>query len=111
MKKWKIDLAHSSIEFSVKHWGVAWVGGRFNDFSGSIEFDPDNLEKLSVEVEIEAISVWTGQEQRDGHLKSADFFDVQNYPTATLKSTDFKKSADSSYQLYGDLTIRGVTKP
>lgn len=52
MKKWKIDLAHSSIEFSVKHWGVTWVGGRFNDFGGSIEFDTDHPEKLSSEVEM-----------------------------------------------------------
>lgn len=104
-----IDPVHSSVEFKVKHMMVSDVKGTFKSFSGAITLDPTNIEKSSVEVTIESASVSTNNEKRDGHLKSADFFDVEKFPTLTFKSKKVAKKGDG-YVATGDLTIRGVTK-
>lgn len=111
MAKWNIDPIHSSVEFSVRHLGVAWVRGRFLKFEGSADFDPEHPERGSIEAKIEASSISTGDDKRDGHLKSPDFFDVEKYPYVIFKSTKVEKANGNKYKVTGDLTIRDVTKP
>ncbi len=110
MNKYKFDPTHSSVEFSVRHLGISWVHGRFTDIHGSAEFEADNLEKFSVEAEVETKSIWTSDANRDNHLRSKDFFDCEHYPLATFKSIKVEKISDNEYKVTGDLTIRGVTK-
>ncbi len=107
---WQIDPAHSDISFSVRHMMIAIVRGRFADFSGSIDFDPDAPANTTVNVNIDVASIDTNNADRDGHLKSPDFFDAENFPQMSFVS----KSVDVSGRegkLHGDLTIKGVTKP
>ena len=104
-----IDPTHSSVTFVARHLGGAKVRGNFADFSGAITI-ADSPEVSSVEAEVQAASITTGNEQRDGHLKSPDFFDLENFPTLTLKSTKITIKSDSEFTLTGDLTIRGITK-
>ncbi len=104
-----IDPVHSSIAFKVKHMMVSDVKGEFETFSGTIKLDPKNPENSSVEVTIEAASVSTNNEKRDGHLKSADFFDVEKFPALTFKSKKVEKKGDQ-WVATGDLTMHGVTK-
>ena len=108
--KWTIDGSHSSADFSVKHLMISTVKGSFSEVSGTIEFDDATPETSSVEATIQAASVHTRDERRDGHLRSADFFDVETYPTITFKSTSVEKVSDSEHKVTGDLTIHGVTK-
>jgi polyisoprenoid-binding protein YceI len=105
---WTIDPAHSVVEFSVKHMVFATAKGRFAEFTGTIELDNEHIENSSASVEIQAASVDTHDEKRNGHLKSADFFDVETYPTLTFTSTGVKAHGDD-LKITGDLTIRGVT--
>lgn len=107
---WKIDPAHSEINFTVRHMMIANVRGRFENFSGTIEFDENNPENSSVEVEIEANSINTREEQRDAHLKSADFLNAEEYPTLEFNSTRVEMLDENSARVYGDLTIRDVTR-
>src|SRR5258708_1795564 len=111
MATWNIDTAHSAIHFSVRHMLVSKTRGRFSKFGGQLEFDPDNPEAAKVQVTIEPASVDTADSQRDGHLRSADFFDVEKFPTASFKSTRVEDLGGDKYRIGGDLTIRGVTKP
>jgi len=106
---WKIDPAHSLVELSAKHMMVTTVKGRFRDVKGTITLDEKNLANSSVEVEIAAASVDTGNDQRDAHLKSADFLDVDKYPTITFKSTRVEPESDERARVTGDLTIRNET--
>jgi polyisoprenoid-binding protein YceI len=107
---WTIDTAHSNVEFAVKHLMFATAKGRFSNVTGTISVDNENIENSSVDVVIDAASVHTSEEKRDAHLRSGDFFDVENFPTVTFKST--KVEADGSdLKITGDLTIRGVSKP
>lgn len=108
---WEIDQAHSLIEFSAKHLMVTTVKGRFTQFSGKIDLDEANPAASVVDVTIDANSVSTGDEKRDGHLRSPDFFDAAQYPTLTFKSTRVEQVGDDSARVYGDLTIKGVTRP
>jgi polyisoprenoid-binding protein YceI len=105
---WTIDPIHSEVGFSVRHMMVSKVRGRFTTFSGEIVTADDPTES-SVTAEIDLSSINTGQEQRDEHIKSADFFEVETYPTMTYKSTGVRV-ADGEYILDGDLTLKGVTK-
>lgn len=107
---WTIDPAHSEIQFKVRHLMVSNVTGKFNSFEGTAETTGDSFDnaKLSFSADIDSIS--TGAEQRDGHLKSADFFDAANHPKLTFVSTSVKKTGDDTYDITGDLTIRGTTK-
>ena len=107
--EWAADPMHSVMNFKVRHL-FSKSGGKFDDWSATINFDPAHLEKGSVEVVIQVASINTGNEQRDGHLKSADFFDAEKFPTITFKSTKVEKSEDGGYTLIGDLTMHGVTK-
>ncbi|HEU4327302.1 MAG TPA: YceI family protein [Roseiflexaceae bacterium] len=107
---WQIDNSHSQIEFTVRHMMVSKTRGRFEQFTGTIEGSESNPAAAKVDVTIDVNSLNTRDERRDGHLKSADFFDAENHPTITFKSTRVDVVNDRYATLVGDLTIRGVTK-
>jgi polyisoprenoid-binding protein YceI len=109
--KWAIDPTHSEVQFKVKHLVISTVTGTFKKFDGSIEAENDDFTDAHIGFTLDATSIDTNLEQRDGHLKSADFFDVEKYPTLTFQSTAFKKVDGDTYKLEGDLTIKDVTKP
>jgi polyisoprenoid-binding protein YceI len=109
MSTWNIDTSHSGVHFSVRHMVIAKVRGAFDRFSGTVELDEANPAASKVSVRIEAASIDTREEKRDTHLRSADFFDVENHPELTFTSTKVEKS-DDGYRVTGDLTIRGITK-
>lgn len=108
--KWAVDPAHSEIGFKVKHMMFTNVSGSFTNFDATATTEGDDFENAMFEFSGDIDSVSTGNADRDGHLKSADFFDAENNPKLTFKSTAFTKSG-SDYKLEGDLTLRGVTKP
>ena len=108
---WEIDQAHSLIEFSAKHMMVTTVKGRFTKFSGKIDIDEADPAASVVDVTIDANSAATGDEKRDGHLRSPDFFDAAQYPMLSYKSTRVERTSEDSARVYGDLTIKGVTRP
>ena len=108
--QWTIDPAHSSIEFSVRHLGIATVRGRFTKFTGGAELDVRGRLQ-TIAATIDAASIDTGVAPRDTHLRSADFFDVARFPTITFRSTAIAPRADGTLDLTGDLTMRGETKP
>lgn len=110
--KWVLDPAHTLVEFSTKHMMVSTVRGRFRDVEGWIEYDAETPERTRVEVRIGAGSLNTGAEQRDEHLRSADFFDVASHPYLEFRSKRIEgpaSEAGDSFRIIGDLTIRGVT--
>ena len=109
---WQIDPAHSLVEFSVRHMMVSTVKGRFTDVKGSIAFDPADLSRSSVEVAVGAASITTGDDQRDAHLRSADFLDVERFPTLTFTSTRVEPVGASAQRarIFGQLTLHGVTR-
>lgn len=104
------DNSHSRIGFTVKHMMFAKVKGSFQEWSGDFTYDPQNPEASKVNVTIQAASIETGNGDRDGHLKSGDFFDVEKFPTLNFKSTKFQKQGNA-LTIEGELTIRDVTKP
>jgi polyisoprenoid-binding protein YceI len=106
-----IDKAHSSVDFKVKHMMVSYVHGQFTDFAGSFTWDSADPAAAKVNATIQTASVNTGNEKRDGHLSSPDFFDVAQFPTMTFVSTKVEPKGKDHYALHGDLTMRGVTKP
>ena len=106
---WKIDPAHSHVEFAVRHLMISTVKGRFGIVNGTIALDEADLTKSEVDVTIDVNSIDTHEAQRDAHLKSADFFDVEHFPAITFKSTRIVGDA-SAFNLTGDLTIHGVTR-
>ncbi len=108
---WKIDNAHSLVEFSVRHMMISTVRGRFERFSGTVEFNENDLAASSVDVQIEAASINTNEPQRDNHLRSADFFEAEKYPFLSFKSTRVEKVNENSGRIYGELTIRNITRP
>ena len=108
---WSIDPAHSHVEFAVKHLMIATVKGRFGVVQGTARTDDSDPSRGGVEVEIDADSIDTRQAQRDAHLKSADFFDVEKFPKLTFKSTRIHDVSGDDFKLTGDLTIHGVTRP
>ncbi len=105
---WTIDTVHSAVGFSVKHLMVSKVRGTFDNFSGTITVAEDGTP--AVQAEIDVTSINTKNEQRDGHIKSADFFDAEQFPKATFVSTGVRQNGDD-YVLDGDFTLKGVTKP
>jgi len=105
---WDIDPAHSEVGFVVRHLVVTKVRGRFANFSGTIVTAENPLES-SVDIEVDLNSITTNQEQRDGHLRSADFFEVETYPTMTYKAAGARQDGDK-FVLDGELTLKGVTK-
>ncbi|MBP3952648.1 YceI family protein [Bacillus suaedae] len=110
MAKWTVDQSHSHINFEVKHMMVSKVRGQFNSYTANVEgADLTDLTTASVEFKFDVASINTSSEDRDNHLKSGDFFDVETYPTIDFKSTNIAKDGDD-YKVTGDLTIRDVTK-
>jgi polyisoprenoid-binding protein YceI len=107
---WAIDPSHSSVEFVVRHLVVSKVKGRFGTFEGTISIDPADPHASAVEVSIQTTSIDTGDEQRDAHLRASDFFSADEHPTMTFRSTTVRPSG-SDYEVDGELTIKGVTKP
>ena len=107
---WAIDPSHSELLFKVKHLMITNVKGEFRKFSGTIESDGNDFSDAEVNVTIDAGSIFTNDTSRDGHLKSADFFDAETYPELTFKGSTFKKLDNENYQLRGMLTIKGVSK-
>jgi polyisoprenoid-binding protein YceI len=105
---WNIDPAHSAAEFKVRHMMISNVKGHFSKVSGELSLDESNISNSSVQASIEAASIETRDDQRDAHLKSADFFDVEKYPLLSFKSDKIKQNGDLSVE--GDLTIHGVTR-
>jgi polyisoprenoid-binding protein YceI len=108
--RWNIDGSHSAAEFSVRHLMITNVKGRFGTLSGTVDYDPEKPEASQIDVSIDATSIDTRDEKRDGHLRSPDFFDTEKFPSITFKSTSVKKT-DDGFAATGDLTIHGVTKP
>jgi polyisoprenoid-binding protein YceI len=108
---WKIDPAHSAAEFKVKHMMISNVKGKFSGLSGALKLDETNYAHSTVDASIPVSTINTGEDQRDGHLKSAEFFDADKFPAMTFKSTNIDSTGGGSYEVTGDLTIRGVTKP
>ncbi len=107
---WNIDPVHSVAEFKVKHMMISNVKGQFTAVKGVLALDETDLTKSQVEASIEAASINTREEQRDAHLKSADFFDVEKFPTLSFKSTRVSRVSDGELAVAGDLTIHGVTR-
>ncbi|MDX6235149.1 MAG: hypothetical protein QOH68_4316 [Nocardioidaceae bacterium] len=105
-----IDPSHAHVGFKARHLVVAKVRGSFNDVSGTVEIAEDPLQS-SVQVEVQLASIDTRDETRDGHLRSADFFDVENHPTMTFRSTGLRADGGDRYELDGELTVRGITRP
>ncbi len=108
---WKIDNSHSDVHFTVRHMMITNVRGRFERFSGEVNFDEQDYENSSVKVQIEAASINTRDPQRDGHLKSPDFLNAEQYPYLTFVSKKVEMLDASNGKIYGDLTIRDVTRP
>ncbi len=108
---WNIDPTHSEIQFKVKHLVISTVTGSFKEFSGKLETTEDTLANAKISFEAKINSITTGDEQRDGHLKSDDFFGADKFPTLTFQSTSFEKQSGDDYHLKGHLTIKGTTKP
>ena len=108
---WKLDPAHSQAEFKVKHMMISNVKGRFSGLSGTLTEHTVDSTLSSVEASVDISTVNTHEPQRDAHLKSADFFDVEKYPQMTFKSTRVEPNGEGEYRVTGDLTMRGVTRP
>jgi polyisoprenoid-binding protein YceI len=108
---WKTDASHTSINFVARHMMLAKVRGEFQDFAVDFDLDPEQPENATVEARMVAASIFTKDDQRDTHLKSADFLNAEAYPELVFKSSKIERTGDESAKLHGDLTIRDVTKP
>jgi polyisoprenoid-binding protein YceI len=110
MAKWTFEPGHTAAEFCVRHMMVTYVRGHFKNVHGTLEFDPENPRRASVELIIDARGIWTGEPDRDNHLKSADFLDVEDYPEITFAGREVEVRGSHDYTLTGDLTIRGISR-
>ena len=106
---WTVDPAHSNVEFSAKHLGIATVRGAFNEFEGSFEVDEDGNARARGTVEVASID--TNENQRDTHLRSEDFFHAEVHPQLSFESTEIRPVGEDAFLIHGDLTMRGVTRP
>jgi len=112
MAKWIFEPGHSAAEFAVRHMMVSHMRGLFKNVHGSIDFDPDNpAEAAAVEATINAAGIWTGDDERDAHLRSADFLNVETYPDIVFRSTEVRCVGEADFRVTGDLVLRGVTRP
>lgn len=111
MATWKIDPVHSEVKFKVRHLVISTVTGQFGTFDATVEAEKPDFSDAKIRFEADVNSVSTKNDQRDGHLKSADFFDAANHPKMTFASKSVTKRNNDEYEIEGDLTIRGVTKP
>lgn len=107
---WNLDNKHATVAFAIKHMGIFTVRGQFKSLAGTVETD-DQGKPSKIEVSIDASSIETGEPQRDGHLRSPDFLDAEQYPTLRFTSTQIESLGGTNYKIYGDLTIREITKP
>lgn len=110
MTTWTVDASHTNVSFSVKHMMVSKVRGRFEGFEGTIEGNPEDLTGAKIDFKIDTTTIQTNNTDRDNHLRSADFFDTETFPTITFTTTDIVKKGGSKYDLIGDITIKDVTK-
>jgi polyisoprenoid-binding protein YceI len=110
MAKWTFEPGHTAAEFCVRHMMVTWVRGHFKNAQGRLEFSPQKPQDSFVEVTIDAAGIWSGEPQRDAHLRSSDFLDVENFRTITFSGNRVALLGPTEYSLTGDLTIRGVTR-
>jgi polyisoprenoid-binding protein YceI len=111
MAKWTIDTAHSEVGFKVRHLVISTASGKFTSFEGTVDADQDDFSDAKVSFSADIESIHTGNEQRDGHLKSPDFFDAANHPKLTFVSTGVTRKKGNDYTISGNLTIKSVTKP
>jgi len=111
MAKWFFEPGHTAAEFCARHMMITYVRGCLKNVRGSLTFDPQRPQESTVEVVIDARQLWTGEPDRDAHLKSADFLDVNKHPTITFRSTKVELLGGHDYEAAGNLTIRGVTRP
>ncbi|MGE8203537.1 YceI family protein [Heyndrickxia sp. NPDC080065] len=111
ISKWAIDSVHSSVDFSVKHMMVSKVKGTFHQFNAVVEANPTDLTTATIDFNIDVESIDTRNNDRDNHLRSADFFDVAQFPKMTFKSSKIVKTGDDEYNVTGDVTLHGVTRP
>lgn len=102
---------HAFVQFRIQHLGYSWLYGRFDEFEGGFTYDPDHPENASLEVAIDTASLDSNHAERDKHLRGEDFLEVDEYPTATFKSTGYAPNGDGTGTLSGELTLHGVTKP
>ena len=109
-KKWSLDPTHSEVRFKIKHLMISNVTGSFNSFEGSAETEGDDFTKAKISFSADVDSIDTGNEQRDGHLKTGDFFEAEKFPKISFVSTKEEAGDEGSFSLYGDLTIKGITK-
>jgi polyisoprenoid-binding protein YceI len=109
LEKWDIDKGHSSVYFDVRHT-YATVRGYFEDYTGSVQFDADNMEMGRIKLEVKTKSVNTGIPNRDNHLRADEFFAVKKFPTMTFESTEVKQKQDNEYMVEGNLTVKGKTQ-
>jgi polyisoprenoid-binding protein YceI len=109
--KWAIDPAHTQVQFKIKHLMISTVTGTINSFEGTVEAEGNDFSSAEISFTADANSISTANEQRDGHLRSGDFFDTEKFPKITFKSTKVTKKDDENFEVIGDLTIRGITKP
>ena len=110
--EYQIDPVHTSLIYRIKHLNASWSYGRFNGTTGTFSYDPSAPEKASFEISVDVNNIDSGNEKRDTHLKSPDFFNLKQYPTIHFKSTSVKKSdQEGNLEVTGDLTLHGVTKP
>ena len=110
VKTFTVDYLHSNVGFKVRHLGISNVNGNFGEYEAKVMVDPEDISTLQAEATFQIGSIDTGNERRDGHLKSDDFFNAVKYPTMTFKSTKVKVGDNGEFELHGNLTIRDVTK-
>jgi polyisoprenoid-binding protein YceI len=110
MASWTFEPGHTAAEFRAKHMMVTWVRGHFKNVRGKLQFDPQNPTAASFHIELDTAGVWTGEPDRDGHLRSPDFLDAEHYPKMEFKSTRVREAGENKFDVTGDLTIRGITK-
>jgi polyisoprenoid-binding protein YceI len=108
--KWAVDASHSVVEFSVKHMMIAKVRGIFHTFEAQIDADPNDLTTADIQFQVDLSSIDTRNSDRDAHLNSADFFDVENHPKMIFQSTQITKTSDGEYKVTGNLSLHGVTR-
>lgn len=109
--KWALDPTHSEVQFKVKHLMISTVTGHFKKFDASVETQGEDFSTARIHFSADLDSITTNNEQRDGHLKTTDFFDAQNHPKITFEGNKLEKVSDEQYKLHGNFTIRGVSKP
>jgi polyisoprenoid-binding protein YceI len=110
MARWRFQPGHTAAEFCVRHMMVTIVRGHFKNIHGTLEFDTERPEESSVEVTIDAAGLWSGEAERDAHLRSSDFLDVEHHPRIVFRSTQVEPTARNEYKVTRELTLRGITR-